>query len=1533
MKNRNELVAERLSQRLRTTRVGVVVDSIPGIDIGAVLEAMDLQDRKTLYVAGIGLRGRQPRRRGVQFEATIEHAVKWRNDPTCAGSIIVFMQGDVAKSRSLEDFDHVCTRDIAQSLLEMVSTTIATNERERAVWQALIELCDRFPLQLIEDYVSEVESLGKKNDRMARSLWRLGLVCDDRILARGADPVQRLLRNREAIEQLGRLSEKSRKRMAQVVTLAKGKERRRFQDAYESVMDYFRRGQDDVLKDLTLDIIEQLIRAGKPLPQLKPGDEEEEGRPEQPPAVQRPLRGRQLDKAIGRIVASGNRKDRQELKQLADDLREVYEETDGNSEDGIVIGEQAVDPGVRDETRTILDTIAYVCNADAWGGCFKSDAENTRSAFRQFSPKQVQLYNPMVGDSENALALIELLSRFDETLKNTSTFEQLFRRISIARAKIAGDAPLLAHHPFIFLTPDKTLRKNIGDYLCAFSELLAMFRRHEAELHTRNATASRVVAQELLRLDVIHVCVKGEWRAVLTPMHPFFLWRYLEILKSIDSGESELTDKDREHLAEALAELPQVMHFLVSTPGMNTQPLILPLAGSLFELPAYENHTNKYLGCDGLDYLGKVLDLWLEHSPYSERQIRLAVLNSPDLRETLSEAATFLSDHSATHIVLDAYWTQGNPMSPESRHIVLEHSDHDVIDCLQEGRIVVSVIPLASVQDIESRLQARPVHVLLTFDQGQFEVGTGLRGKNLAVSPLVITYKYEYDEIYGTGTILPSSDADEGIFSDFNFLVQRSADFPAGKVPQLMLRDLPNVLCLNAALKSGNVQWIVCADRSLASYRMADGLALNECRCGQREVGIWALSSEQVLNNVTHTLAQYTLNPDQQKLLSIFKRFNHIAATGWKSLLQTSDTVPAATENARKAILGTVFAAAWYCEKYPKALIATLDSELASRWLLGKRSDQTRADLIGLRPGDAGDVIVEPIEVKAHANDADLRVERVEGTRRRRLVGHAIDQITSMVRMIRPIFGGEDHQPLFTPARREALKYQLHRECFRDRHSAEDQKYWYHLLQEVFARPNPNVAVKVKGKAIHVRFEDLGEIEDCVEDSESSLELVRLGTREIQRLIGSDLEPEPVDVEPLQSRRAKRIDAMSTREHAPRTVKHEGAIAKTDVHASPAKQEKGHIGKNRARSRSVDPQERTEIDELVRGFRLGCQSFSVELADCRTDDVVVGPNVIRLYFKLGRGQRLDPLQKVLEDIGREMARTGLVITQIRDSDRLALDVPRKTRDCVRIADALSKLPEQVQIEELPIPIGVTPEGEHIIRDLGKMPHLLVGGTTGAGKTIFLYGLLSAMLSTHPDHKRLRLLISTSKREDFSLLDGLKHLEGRKVIDDAAVAIRLLQSKIQEEFNTRGNLLTQSHCRDIVAYNLTHKDKMSPVVILVDEFADLADQLGSDRKAKQAFYTNIRRVAQLGRSRGMHLVLCTQRPSAELVPSDIRSLLNSRVAFRVNKREDSRMIIDDFGAEQLQLHGDMLFRDDKSLTRCLGYFTDVEFLGRVLAKCR
>lgn len=299
----------------------------------------------------------------------------------------------------------------------------------------------------------------------------------------------------------------------------------------------------------------------------------------------------------------------------------------------------------------------------------------------------------------------------------------------------------------------------------------------------------------------------------------------------------------------------------------------------------------------------------------------------------------------------------------------------------------------------------------------------------------------------------------------------------------------------------------------------------------------------------------------------------------------------------------------------------------------------------------------------------------------------------------------------------------------------------------------------------------------------------------------------------------------------------------------------------------------------------------------------------RFYVRLSRGQRLDALRNVLEDIGREMARSGVLVSSVPNSQEIALDVPRlkSDRKIVPLSQGLAHLPTVTSPEQMPILIGVTPEGENIIRDLGQMPHLMVGGTTGAGKTIFLYSLLVSLLKSHPSPKSLRLLLSTSKPEDFVFFNHLPHLEQGLVIADAEQAVELLQSYVTQIFDDRGTLLTAAKCRDISEYNAKHVEALPPFIIVVDEFADLADQLAHDKSGLRAFYNQIRRVAQLGRNRGVHLVLCTQRPSADLVPTNIRNLMNVRVALRVNDSTASKMILDETGAEQLQMHGDLLFK--------------------------
>jgi DNA segregation ATPase FtsK/SpoIIIE-like protein len=301
----------------------------------------------------------------------------------------------------------------------------------------------------------------------------------------------------------------------------------------------------------------------------------------------------------------------------------------------------------------------------------------------------------------------------------------------------------------------------------------------------------------------------------------------------------------------------------------------------------------------------------------------------------------------------------------------------------------------------------------------------------------------------------------------------------------------------------------------------------------------------------------------------------------------------------------------------------------------------------------------------------------------------------------------------------------------------------------------------------------------------------------------------------------------------------------------------------------------------------------------------------------------------LEDIGREMQRTGVLVQPIPNSSETYLDVPRLTREKVLFDSVAPTLPTIASPEELPFALGRTPDGRDIIKDLKDCPHLLVGGSTGSGKTVFLWTLLVSLLKSHPRKEDLQLVVSSSGLEDFIRFEGLPHLVGGKVYSDATETSETICDVVFKEFERRKGLLTQARVENIIRYNETHEEKLAPMVVVVDEFADLTDQL-SNNKQRETFYKPIRQIAQIGRKRGIHLVLCTQRPSANLLPTDIKAQLGGRIALRVNEATSSRMILDEGGAQDLQKHGDMIYKNGSEIERAQGYLLSAQEVDEVVA---
>lgn len=1514
MIDHNRLVAETIIDRLKATRIGVLARGLTGIDPLVIKEIISRESSRSISLCAVGYP--VPRDHGIHTQ--IEDAIGWRNDPEKCGGIVVLAADDVPKIHSLGDLDILTERDVTLYLLTVAEKTLSVNSPRREFWKALRSELTIVPLNMVEQFVDAISSDNDSQDVIDNNLWRLGLLRDPRLTERGANPRELLAQNRNLIVQIGLLSDESRKRLARSLARSTERNRARLRRAFQGIQRFYRTRDVSVLKELDISVVQDLLIASRP------SSEEQDDQPipnngEGGDSTGGVLKGRRAIQTISEIMVRDGQESEEVLAKVVDAWRTRM--ADPNASDTVSVETSSGDAysfHLEMPAMELLSVIRKACSPTSWGGVLHTSRTTIREAFSSGDVDSLHTYEPEVSvPGMKGHGLFSLLRSFDADIQGAQSFEEVLSRLKNSRIRLCENIDLLLSNPLLLLGGSSETRKALDDYVTAYADLLRLCRSVEASLHRDEPDAIVAAVAHILRLDVLYVKTPFDLKAVLLPLHPFHLWRFREVLKLVFDEDRALSRDDEARLASALQELPHLVHFLLVPPAVaGVGAEILPQAGALGWLPTYENHTNRYLGNDGLETITEILRGFLAEVPYARSELRMAAVDVPDLVALMEIVSDCIRPSMYDRAVLDVYLTRGQNAVADLARLELDETDYRITELLQTGSLLVRLHSCPSVSKAVEEMQRMPVHIAVFFDQAQYQIRQGPRAERLLVSPLVITYQYEYSKRLGRGNILPSSDAEEGIFADWHFLVQRAALMPRDQQARLQYDQDVDLTPVNSVLVKGVARWLVIADRLLTPYMPEGGIPLREYRRGLREVGVWGNRESRSISRLAALMSEYNLMPDESILADLVRRFGHIASAGLLSATGRGGKA-SRRENMEKGFLGTILAAAWYTDRYPDSLIASLDSDFARLWLRERATDDSRADLIGLRSDGGGGLVVEPIEVKTHDADMVVSIER-SATGKMALAGQPVKQLKSTLAILAPIFSLVDSESLLLAARREVLKYQLHRECFREVHGDQWQLEWYNRLRDAFATPNPRLRVTCQGLVVHLRLEGNGS-DVTYRDQDAGIELSIVGSQTIQRLLTGTPSAPGV--------------TLPSDDRSSSTVSEQG-LDETHVEDRPVTNDRADLPQTVSRGRdstmssdlpsssSTTIDQAEEIQEIVRMFLRACESFRVQVRECDPRKAVCGPSVWRLYVRLASGQRLPALRAVLEDIGREMRKAGLLVSTIPGSDEIAVDIPHEHRRRVPLSRGIDKLPQISSVNSMPIPIGVTPEGQDVIGDLSKITHLLVGGTTGAGKTRFLYGILTALILKHPTPDSLRLVLSTSKPEDFSFFRGLPHLVTGRVISDATEAIHVLENAVMETLQDRGRILESAGCVNTGDYNYHHPDSpLCPYVVVVDEFADLADQLGRKRSARDSFYDKIRRIAQLGRNRGIHLILCTQRPSADLVPTNIRNLMNGRVSLRVNDSTASRMILEEGGGELLQMHGDLLYKDGDNLVRAQGYYVE------------
>ena len=315
-----------------------------------------------------------------------------------------------------------------------------------------------------------------------------------------------------------------------------------------------------------------------------------------------------------------------------------------------------------------------------------------------------------------------------------------------------------------------------------------------------------------------------------------------------------------------------------------------------------------------------------------------------------------------------------------------------------------------------------------------------------------------------------------------------------------------------------------------------------------------------------------------------------------------------------------------------------------------------------------------------------------------------------------------------------------------------------------------------------------------------------------------------------------------------------------------------------------------------------------------------GPVVTLYEFEPAPGVKVSKIINLSEDIARNTSSESARIATIPGSNTIGIELPKPQRENVFLSEIISDNGFRKKDVKLPIALGKSISGLPIIGDLSSMPHLLVAGTTGSGKSVCINTIILSLLYKHSPEKCKFILIDP-KMLELSTYEGIPHLLC-PVITEAKKAASVL-GWVVKEMENRYKLMTKVGVRNIDGYNEKHKISMPYIVVIVDEMSDLMLVAGKDIE------NYIQKLSQMARAAGIHIIMATQRPSVDVITGTIKANFPTRISFQVTSKIDSRTILGEQGAEQLLGRGDMLYMTSANrMTRIHAPFVSEEEIEKI-----
>lgn len=1537
-----EAFSTSIAAAIENDQLGVMVESPPMFSPEALTATLDEASAYTIGLVMVGIdeadfNALESVTDATSIRATDElaTAIKWRNGTetefewdgqTVPDRIVVMVRGDPPKLGSLHRLSSLPPGDVREAVCKLMGAReeYTNNKPSQAVWEALAEdIGANLDLRKLSRYaVSCLQPSNQESiDALGEQLNVLGLFVDSQLLEDPAEVEGRLRKNAEVLSRTVHVTNRDRKRLINSIKQA-GDQTDQAQ-FIERLRRFQRTSDESLLEDLEFDRVRDAFSTTSQRVSATP-DTTEDGESITDETESTDTRGRskytrRTDDASVGVELAFNDQD--------EDLEALATQFDEEIQTAVDKNEKTVEFDYGDDRKLQIDThsdlshfLARFVTDDHFGGVVRG-GDSREDVITDFTTLDTGYFRVDEDDGS-----FEKLRSFAEQNEEFCSVVDSFDTYLDARENLTDALPSLIHSPLIRFLGDQELLDAADQYLENYRTTQDKLDKKYRALQDASAQGARRLLSDFLLLDTIILDTENGRELLLSPLHPLHLWKYVELAKEVTEKEATLDEEDKEFLQETIEAQPHVLSNITIGGGRLIQEESYFIqSAEVGILPVYteadraEPGDNEYLW----EYL---INKFTAAYPPSKRHLKLTVVDPIEPHQPLTAIASAADTDTLEGATVEFVYVDSEQKSILSGTTSTE--EETIINLFgPEGdpdAFSILTRECADLEGLVDHLSDHQRHVVVVNDQSSFFIEEFERDMNTSINPLYVPKEYEYDEFEDEINISPSSEG--RLFSEYQDLVNQRRN-TRQSLHNAGVHELTIERNVVQALEEYSI-WTCLSTPAMNSDPFWEEDLISKERRGDRDYAIYSDDIDLFTRTLQRILNEYPIAPEKADVQEIATRIANTERSGLLRLI-TEETIGRQHSRNSKGLLGAIIAVHWIEETYeePK-LIFSIDDPRTRQWLNFGDSNR-RADFVVLQPDAQEGLEMEIIEVKSlDEPDTAFKVHEKDGDKV--VSGDAVDQLAKTTNTIRSLFEGEDN--VTTPPRREALREQLYYELI-GRDVPGDKNEWVERINNVF-RGDEQLDVTSRIASVEINNQSASESTvDCVTDEMQLLKVTRLPKDTIVRLImngtdefddsntaldeavsadNDDGEEVEVEAAPDNTELAAEQDADFNSDQGSDT------LDTPDQSAEASSDDTGEV-------QFGDPAEYTD---QVESLKRVLHDFEIDIDDIDADEVEVGPNLIRYKVELASGQGQGPLESRSEDIARELAlEREPYVHRLPGTQYVAVDVPREEAAIVPIDNYLLDLParDELTVSELPFIAGIEPAGTSHIASLDDAPHMLVGGTTGSGKTVFLYSILTCFLQRF-DTDEFRLAIVDPKLTNFMFCNQLPNLEHDQVITESEDAAALFEWITTEEIPRRTKLLGESGSIDIKDHNERADEPIRPLVVIVDEYADLIDGLGDE---SDAFETNVRRIAQKARSVGIHLVISTQRPSAKIIDTDLRANLDMRVAFRLPSASDSQVILDESGAEGLGGNGDMLFKETDSMTRLQGTFVDPDYLRDVI----